>query len=101
MVADRTMVLILALQGAIYRLRREMSCYRRLTGTSQSVTSKMFQNNQNVNQMQFELTKCLERYAKDEYGIKINVTRFKLEQFVKWKIKAALRTLSLWGKTPE
>lgn len=99
MVADRTIALILTLQGAIYRFRREMSCYRRLTGASQSVTSKIFQNNQNVNQMQFELMKCLEMYAKDEYGTKINVTRFKLEQFVKWKIKAVLCVLSSFGGT--
>lgn len=99
MVADRTIALILTMRGPIYRLRREMSCYRKLTGASQSVTSKIFQNNQNVNQMQFELTKCLERYANDEYEAKINVTRFKLEQFVKWKIKAILRVLSSFGGT--
>lgn len=90
-IADRTIVLILALQGPIYRLGREMSCYRICQrGSPKGATAAIFHGGRYVNQMQLEFTKQLERYAKEEFGINVNFTWFKLEQFIKGKIKAAI-----------
>lgn len=100
MIADRTISLILALQGPIYRMDRIMSCYRRHEyNDSQSATAVFFQKNQYVNQMQIEFTRRLEHYAKEEFSVHVSFTRFKLEQFVKAKIRAVLRAVSsIWRR---
>lgn len=98
MVADRTVVLILTMSGPIRRLPETMSCYRRCQHSGgQSATTVLFQKNQYVNQMQIEFTRRLERYVKEEFGVHIYFTRFKLEQFIKAKVKSVLRTVSnIW-----
>lgn len=100
MIADRTIVLILALQGPIYRMERVMSCYRQCKRNgNRSATTVLFQENQYVNQMQIEFTRRLEHYAQEEFGVHVNCTRLKLVQFAKAKVKATLSSVSsVWRR---
>lgn len=100
MIADRTIALILVLEGPVYRMERKMSCYRRHEGNrGQNVTAVFFQNNCHVNRMQLEFTRRLEHYAKEEFGIHISFTRFKLEQLIKAAVKTVLRAISsIWRR---
>ena len=88
MIADRTVVLILAAMGAIRCFPEVMSCYRvRTLGVAQNATSTQFRNNPDVNRMQVEYTRKLEQYMKKEFGIKIDTFLFKSEQLIKNRIK--------------
>lgn len=94
MIADRTIILILAAQGKLRRFPEVMSCYRVRTYTgAQNATSVLFRNNLNVNRMQYELTCKLEQYMHEEFGIKIHFTKFKCEQRLKGWIKGLLGAL--------
>lgn len=96
-VADRTIILILALQGEIHRLERRMSCYRRVEqNDSMNATNLLFLYNKNVNRMQYELTCSLERYALEEFGVRLHFFRLKAEQMVKFFLKLLLRFLRFW-----
>lgn len=88
MIADRTVVMILAVLGPIRRLPETMSCYRvPVNDSGQNATSALFHNNADVNRMQYDLTCRLEKYIREEYKIKISFAAFKWKQRIKFWIK--------------
>lgn len=92
MIADRTIILILSALGPIRRFPEIMSCYRIVSNKKEpSATTKFFSNNMNVNQMQYELTKQLEQYVGQEFGISVKFTRFKWSQKIKGIIKKLIQ----------
>ncbi len=87
-VGDRTVTLILTMYGPIYHMDSVMSCYRKSRAVaSKSVTEIVFARNRNVNRMQYEMTLTLEKYAHDEFDVSLRFTRFKMEQWIKMKIR--------------
>ena len=94
MVADRTVVLILTMSGPIRRLPETMSCYRvPVNGGGENVTATLFSNNADVNRMQYDLTRRLERFAREEYKMTANFAAFKLEQRLKAWVKECWKRL--------
>lgn len=89
-VSDRTLVFILLLYGDVHRLANSMSCYR-ITQEGTNATAVMFEKNKNVNLLQYQLTKKLEKYAQSEFGINVHFNRFKAEQYLKYMIKKLIR----------
>lgn len=79
-IADRTVILILAALDPIRRLTEILSCYHMPTeNDGQNAAAKIFRDNADVNRMQYEVTCRLEEYAKEEFGINIRFTSFKWE----------------------
>ena len=92
-VADRTIVMILAAQGHIRRFSDVMSCYRVREMSTDSATVRAFRDNPDVNRMQYEFTCMLERYLEDEFGIHIRFNFFKYTQRLKGWIKSRINTI--------
>lgn len=93
-VGDRTVTLILSMYGPIYHMDSVMSCYRKQSASlAQNATSIVFARNQSVNQMQYELTLALEKYVREEFGVPLHFTKFKMEQWTKMKIRKLILTL--------
>lgn len=70
MICDRTITLIWASRGKIYRIEQNMGCYRNVLSTdSTNITAKIYANNPNRIQDDWKYTLALERYANEELGI--------------------------------
>lgn len=99
MIADRTIILILAAQGPIYRMKRTMSCYRReFVPRESNITHQMFTSNKKVNLMQLEFTRRLEQYAKKEFHILLNCWGIKFCQYIKYWVKQAVGSFKIGVK---
>lgn len=91
-VGDRTVTMILSIYGPIYHMGKVMSSYRKNNShTANNVTTVVFAQNKNVNRMQYNMTCTLEEYAKEEFGISLRFTRFKVSQWIKMIIREIFR----------
>lgn len=89
MISDRTIAMIWAMQGNIYRINRNMSCYRQvleITGTN--ATAILYINNTDRIQDDFNYTLTLERYAVSSFKKKIDFDyhkrRLLVSAFIYW-----------------
>ena len=94
LVGDRTVAMILAMLGPIRREDRVMSCYRRTSDPRKSATNTVFDRSAESNLMQYRLTKTLEEYANQEFGVRLNCWQFKCEQLIKICIKHIIPVLT-------
>ena len=91
-VGDRTVTMILSIYGPIYHMSKVMSSYRKVNShTANNVTTVVFAQNKNVNRMQYNMTCTLEKYAREEFGITLHFTRFKVSQWLKMIIHETFR----------
>lgn len=73
MIADRTIALLWAAHGDIYRLSQNMACYRNvLSKDSTNVTMTLYTNNPNRVRDDFKYTLFLERYATETLGLTVD-----------------------------
>lgn len=69
-ISDRTLQMVLALEGNLYRLPDVMSAYRRIShGQGKNATSECFTKNTHSAYDNFMITCNLERYAREYTGI--------------------------------
>lgn len=69
MISDRTVQMVLALEGTMFRLPETMSAYRRLRGTDgNNATAECFDKNMHSAYDNFRLTCRLEQYAREFTG---------------------------------
>ncbi len=72
MIGDRTMILFYLLQGDIFCLPRNMSCYRQISENKENITNKIYSKKAAAIQTDFSLTNILEEYARQEFGMTLN-----------------------------
>ena len=95
-VGDRTTVMILLMYGPIYHMPTVMSCYRKANlHTETNITTIAFKHNENVNQMQYEMTCTLEKYAREEFGVPLHFTIFKVSQWIKMILHKVFRSKNI------
>lgn len=78
-VGDRTVALVWACKGLIFRMPRIMSCHR--CRDDGNITSDVYKNNINHIDDDFKYTLALEKYASDELGADVNFDYHKFELF--------------------
>lgn len=82
-ISDRTLQLILSLQGKIYHIDKVMSAYRlRNRGESENATNQIFTQNKMADIDNYEVTQRLEAYAESELKERINFTSTKRMFFI-------------------
>lgn len=81
-VGDRTMSMLLAAQGKVYRLDREMSAYRFVKKDKATNWFSLEGSNQYILYDFFFYVRRLERYAKQEFGITLDIKKEKHHDFL-------------------
>ena len=83
MISDRTLTLLLAFQGTIFRLPETMSCYQsHLSEDGNHVTAVLYDQNPDWIKRDLQYTLCLESYAKKVLGIDAGFFFHKRDLFV-------------------
>ncbi len=88
-IADRTIAMLLALNGDIVRLNEDMACYRQAVGEGNSnLTAREFTSNIYGKLTDMEITNRLETYLRDEKQLPVSFNRFRRRLLVRTLAKA-------------
>lgn len=88
-IADRSLAVILALRGKIYRLDRNMAAYRLNSGKGTNMTNKIYKNMGSY-LVDYKINEKLEKYISDTSSKSIVYKNFRWKLFIKASAKLIL-----------
>jgi len=89
-IADRTIVIMLAVRGNIYRINREMAAYRKHSTGGKNLTNSIY-NDFNSYLIDYRLNEKIEKYIYKILNKKIIFSTFRWKLFFKSTIKTVLK----------
>lgn len=91
MIADRTLCMLLAVQGPLYQIQTVMGCYRKPTQDRKSVTTLLYGTSPTKIWDDYVFTKKLEDYAQCHFGTEVDFEPHKIKLLTDAVITAVRR----------